>query len=294
MRSFLSKRAVIAIAVVSLLAGLAWQLSRPRSGGGGPGSKRFGKVMRGDLTQRVTVSGLVTPFRRTVFVAPYSGYIRKLYVRVGQHIKQGEPVVAVVSNLMSPEQVFPVRAPFAGIVVDVPKSEGEYVTEKDVKDIIARVDDLSKFFVIAKAPELEAARIREGMEVEVRISAIHGGNLKGVVRTVDLAATQGDGWKQQQATFSVRVEILEPPPEIRPGQSAVIDIVTNKFENALYLQHEFVNQDGDKYFVVTRSGKRKPIKVGRQSDTAVEIVEGIKEGEEVEQIDFLKLLEQGK
>lgn len=294
---FLNKRTVLFVVLLAFAAGLAWQLAG-KGGGGGAGlrsgkDKRYGKVVRGDLIQRVTVSGLVHPARKTVFVAPYSGYIKKLYVQVGQKIKQGEPIVSVVSNLMSPEEVFPIRAPFAGTVVDVPKSEGEYVTEKDAKDPMVRVDDLSHFFVISKAPELEASRIKKGMEVEVRISALNSGNLKGIVRNVDLAATEADGWKQQQATFDVSVEVLNPPEDIRPGQSAIIDIVVNKFENVLYLTHEFINKDGDKYFVITKKGERKEIEIGRQSEMAVEITKGLSEGEEVEQIDFLKLLETG-
>lgn len=288
---FLSKRTVIIAVVVGLIAGIAWQLSGSKAGGKAIGGKRYGKVTRGDLIQRVTVSGLIEPFRKTVFVAPYSGYIKKIYVHVGQQIKAGEPVVSVVSNLMSPEQVFPIRAPFDGTVVTIPKQEGEYVAEKDAKATMVRVDDLSKFFVVGKAPELEASRVRKDMEVDVRVSAINSNTLKGVVRSVDLAAAEADGWKQQQSTFDIRVEILEPPAQVRPGQSAVIDITVNKFEKVLNLPHEFINQDGGKYFVITKKGQRKDIEIGRQSEMAVEITKGLDEGEEVEQIDFLKLLE---
>ncbi|NJL24390.1 MAG: HlyD family efflux transporter periplasmic adaptor subunit [Calothrix sp. SM1_5_4] len=159
--------------------------------------------------------------------------------------------------------------------------------------MIIRVDDTSKFFVLAKAPELDASRIKKGMEVEIRVNAMREGLMKGIVRSIDLAAEEADGWKQQQSTFDVRVEILNPPPELRSGQSAILDIVLNRYENVLYLEHEFINQEGDRRFVITRSGRRKSIGIGRQSDLAVEITEGLREGEEVEQIDFLKLLEGG-
>jgi multidrug efflux pump subunit AcrA (membrane-fusion protein) len=291
----LSKRTVFIVVAISLLAGVAWQVTR--IGGRGalgssPGAKRYGKVKRGDLMQKVTVSGQIHPFRRTIFVAPYTGYIRKIYVSVGQAIKAGDPVISVVSSLASPEHVFPIRAPFSGVVVDVPKSEGEFVSEKDSKDFMVRVDDLSKFYVVAKAPELDASRIVIGMEVDVRISALKDNGLKGIVRGVDLAAQEADGWRQQQATFEVRVEILKPPKLIRSGQSAILDIVTSKYSDVLYLESEFINQEGNKYFVITRRGERKPIEVGRQSDTAME-VKGLNEGDEVEQIDFMKLLESG-
>jgi multidrug efflux pump subunit AcrA (membrane-fusion protein) len=171
--------------------------------------------------------------------------------------------------------------------------EGEYVNEKDAKDVLVRVDDLSKYFVLAQAPELDATRIKKGMEVEVRVSALDSGVIKGIVRDIDLAAKDADGWKTQQSTFNVRVEILDPPEGLHSGQSAILDIVTSRISNVLYLEHEFINQEGDKHFVITKRGRRVPIEVGRQSDMAIEIKSGLKEGDEVEQIDFLKSLESG-
>jgi len=290
----LSRNKLIAIVLVSLLAGIAYSfvpsLNTPS---GKTKGKRYGKVKRGDLVQRVTVSGMVHPLRRTVFVAPYDGYVHKLYVKVGQKVKRGDPVIAITTSLQSPEPIFPIRAPFSGVIVGIEKMEGEYVGKEDAKKTLVRMDDQEKFFVVAKAAELDASRIRLGMEVEIRINAFKHGLLKGIVRNIDLAAQEADGWREQQATFGVKVEVLDPPDELRSGQSAIVDIVTAKFENVLYLEHEFVNREGDKNFVITRRGQRKDIEVGRQSDLALEVVGGLKEGDEAEQIDFLQLLERG-
>jgi multidrug efflux pump subunit AcrA (membrane-fusion protein) len=117
--------------------------------------------------------------------------------------------------------------------------------------------------------------------------------LKGIVREIELAAEDADGWKQQQSTFKVLVEILKPPNDLRSGQSAIIDIVTDKFENVLYLEHEFINRDGDQFFVIDGKGRRRDIELGRQSDLAAEIKSGLSEGDQVEQVDFLKILEGG-
>ena len=275
----LSRSKVFWLGLAVLAAGVIW--FRYNSSEGVISGKRYGKIKRGDIVQRVTVAGQIRPLRRTAFVAPNAGYILKIYVRVGQIIRENDPIVSIKSSLQSPEPVYPLRAPFAGVVVDVAKMEGEYVSATDAKDIIVRVDDSSKYFVYARAPELDASRIKKGMEVEVRVGAIDSGNaLKGIVRDIDLAAQDADGWKSQQSTFNVRVEILDPPEGLRSGQSAI-------------LEHEFINQEGDKHFVTTKTGKHKSIEVGRQSDTAMEIKSGVNEGEEVEQIDFLKLLESG-
>lgn len=289
----LSRNKIIALAVIGVLAGVAFSW-----GGGAPGKpskkgKRYGAVKRGDLVQRVTVSGMVHPLRRTIFVPPYDGYIRKLYVKIGEKVSVGAPVVAITTSLASPEQVFPIRAPFGGTVVDIERMEGEYVGKDEQKKTIVRIDDQSRFFVVAKAAELDASRIKIGMETEIRVNAFKHGTLKGIVRDIDLAAQEADGWKEQQATFGVKVEVIDPPKELRSGQSAIIDIVTAKFENVLYLEHEFINREGEKNFVIDRKGKRHDIETGRQSDLAMEVTAGLKEGDEAEQIDFLQLLESG-
>lgn len=288
---FLNKNRILLFLVIGLSVALAVVLVQKRDDVA-PGV-RLGRVKRGDVIQRVTVSGQVRPLRHTAFVAPYAGYVSKIYVKVGQKIQQNDPIVSIKTSLQSPEPVFPLRAPFAGTVVDVAKMEGEYVNEKDAKDVIVRVDDLSKYFVIARAPELDATRIKKGMEVEVRVSAIDSGVMKGIVRDIDLSAQDADGWKSQQSTFNVRVEIVRPPEGLHSGQSAILDIVTNKLANVLYVEHEFVNQEGDKHYLILKNGKRIPVEVGRQSDLSMEIKSGVLEGQEVQQIDFLKALGNG-
>lgn len=285
------KGSLAIIAVVSLVAGVGFQLYR--SGHSPSKDKRYGVVKRGDLVQRVTVAGQVQPLQRTVFIPPFTGYIHKIFVTIGQKVKKGDPIISVAPTLSGAEQIFPIRAPFSGIIVDIGKTEGEFVVEKKENDRMVRLDNNDKFFVVAKSAELDAARIRHGMEVEIRVNAIGNSALKGVVRNLDLAAEEADGWKAQQSTFDVRVEVMNPPQNLRSGQSAILDIVTDRYKDVLYLEHEFINKEGEQNFVITRRGKRKNIQVGRQSDLAVEIVSGLQEGEEVEQIDFLKLLENG-
>lgn len=288
----ISVKGKLLIAILCIAAGTAgWKFWRSDDASAG---HRLGKVKRGDVIQRVTVSGQVRPLRHTAFVAPYAGYISKIYVKVGQRVKENDPIVAIKSSLQSPEPVYPLRAPFGGVVVDVAKMEGEYVNEKDAKDVIARVDDLSSYYVIARAPELDASRIRKGMKAEIRVSALEGsGVIKGVVRDIDLSAQDADGWKNQQSTFNVRVEVINPPEGLHSGQSAILDIVTQKISNVLFVEHEFINQDGEDHYVISKKGKKIPVVTGRQSDTAMEIKSGLFEGEELQQIDFLKILSAG-
>jgi multidrug efflux pump subunit AcrA (membrane-fusion protein) len=141
-------------------------------------------VVRQDVIQRVTISGNIVPFRKTVITGPYKGYIRKMYVKIGDKVKVGDPIASVSTSLTVNDPAFPLRAPFAGVVVAVDKAEGEFVKESDPTDFIARIDDLSKFYIEAVAPEIERVKIKLGQEAIVRASAILDRTYKAVVREI--------------------------------------------------------------------------------------------------------------
>lgn len=276
-------------AVASLI--LLWLVFSPSS----ERSASLARVQRGDLFQRVTIAGSVEPNKRTLIQAQYAGYIQKLFVKVGDRVKVNDPVVTVTQSLQNSEKAYPLRSPLDGVVVQVERTEGEFVRESTggSEGVIARIDDLSKLFVWASAPEVDTAKIQVGMETVVRVSAVGEAVYKGVVREIALAAKTMDGWRSRQSTFDIRVEILDPDEQLRPGQSAVVDVVTNRFQNVLYLPIEYVYQEGDRYFVMDRRGRRKDVEVGSQTEMAYEIKSGLKEGDEVQLVDFLKVLEGG-
>src|SRR4051794_29170910 len=60
---------------------------------------RLGTVKRADLLRQVTVAGTVVPARRTVFTPPYNSYVRKLYVKLGDPVKAGDPIVSLAQSL---------------------------------------------------------------------------------------------------------------------------------------------------------------------------------------------------
>lgn len=78
-------------------------------------------------------------------------------------------------------------------------------------------------------------------------------------------------------------------PELKPGMSTIVDVVTKKREKVLTLGHEFIHQQGDEYFVMKDEQTKQSIKVGIQNEMKAEVIEGLKEGERIKQIDFLKL-----
>lgn len=277
----------LALAVLIVAAIAFWFHSRKSDQ-----PKNIGTITRGDLVQRVTVAGAIAPNKKSIITAPFNGYVQKLFVKLGQSIKEGEPLFSLSQSLESPERNHPVRAPFSGTVVQIQKSEGEYAKENDLTDFILRIDDFSKFYVLAEAPEIEAVRLKIGQEAVIKASAVPSRSFKGIVREISLAAKADEKWsRSQQVTFNIKIEITDSDQTLRSGMSVLVDVAADKRTNVLTVLHDYVNKEKDEYFVVTAGGQKKPIKVGLQNEQSFEVLEGVSEGEKVQSVDFLKLAE---
>jgi multidrug efflux pump subunit AcrA (membrane-fusion protein) len=262
---------------------------------GTPTGLTLGKVSRGDLIQKVTIAGSVTPIHKTIISAPYSGYVKKLYVQVGDKVKSGDPIVTLTQSLDSRhEEVYPMRAPFDGTVVQVLRVEGEYIDQTNANGSgigIVRIDDLTHLRVEATSPELDVEKLKVGQEAVIKASSILGKSYQGRILTISLAAKEQKDWDKSRVEFSVQLDVLNPDPQLEPGMSVVCDIIANKLTNVLTLQHEFIQKSSDgKYTVTALDGSKKPIEVGLQNEEAFQVKSGVNEGEEVQQTDFLALL----
>ena len=201
-----------------------------------------------------------------------------------------DPVVSIVQSLHSAaDDSYPLRAPFEGEVMQVLKTEGEYVeTGKDLNSSIVRIDDPSRLFISADVPEADVDRIKDGQECQVKIAAAPARTYKGVIREISQAAKDKNSTRPgDHVDFNIKIEVVERDEMIKPGMSALVDIVTDKSSAALTLRQEFVDKKGDDYFVTMEDGSRRDVKVGLQNEEVFEIVGGLKEGERVKMVDLM-------
>lgn len=266
----------------------------------------IGKVIRSDLIQRVTIAGNVVPNRKTVISAPYPGYIKKIFVRIGQQVRAGDPIVTLAQSLRGNEdESFPLRAPFPGTVVLVLRTEGEYVDlsgGQTTGNALVRIDDLSHMLIEASVPEIEIDKLKIGQEALVKASAVLNRSYKGKIERLSLAAKEQRDWDKSRVEFPIVISVEDPDSELKPGMSVVADIVAKKVTNVLTLRHEFIQKNNDdkdkdkddkkddKYLVITEAGLKKSIEVGMQNEDAFEIKSGLSEGEKIRQTDFLSTL----
>jgi multidrug efflux pump subunit AcrA (membrane-fusion protein) len=248
------------------------------------------KVQRGELLQRVTIAGVIEALKTTVVTAPYDGYVQKIFVKIGDKVKEGDPLVSITQSLQASESVYPIRAPFGGTIVQVLKTEGQFVKQGDTKDFLIRLDDISKLYVNASVPEIDIVKIKKGQEAIVKASPILDRSYKGTVKDISLAATLQESYNNRsQAEYLVKLEILDIDEQLKPGMSTVLDIIPAKKTDILTVPHEYIDKQGEKYFVTSKDGSQKEIIVGMQNESIVEVVSGLKEGDEITQVDFIKL-----
>jgi len=265
--------------------------------GGSKEGLRLGRAEVQSIEQRIAISGSLRG-RRSSYVSPaYSGYITDLRVKLGDKVKEGDPVLRVSQTVDQPlSQVFPIRAPFSGVVTQVLKTPGEYVTVASggssgvSESAILKIDDVSEYWLESSVPEIDIAKVKIGLASQVRPNALSGKSYEGVVREISLSAKESsDRWDRGKVEFAVVVQITNPDESLRPGMSAVADIIAAKADNVITLPHEFVQHDEGEYYVIDKDGKEIPITVGISNESLIEVKTGLKAGTEVQMIDFSKL-----
>lgn len=247
-------------------------------------------VKKGEILQRVTIAGVIEALKSTQVTAPYDGYVQKIFVKIGDKVKSGDPLVAISQTLQSSESVFPIRSPFTGTVVQVIKTEGQFVRQSTANDFIIRIDDVSRLFVNADVPEIDIVKVKQGQEAIIKASPILDKTYKGIVKDISLAATLQEAYNNRsQAEYRVKLEIVDIDDQLKPGMSTILDIIPAKKTDVLTVAHEYIDKQNDKYYVTLKNNERREIKVGMQNESIVEILSGLKEGDELKQVDFIGL-----
>ena len=166
-----------------------------------------------------------------------------------------------------------VRAGIPGVLEDVPVQAGQQVPQGT---ILARVVQPEHLKAELKIPETQAKDVEKGQKAEIDT---HNGIIPGVVTRIDPAAVNG--------TFTVDVELQgELPKGARPDLSVDGTITMEKLDNVLYVGRPAFGQEKSTVgmFKIEPDGKyavHVPVELGRSSVNSIEIVRGLKEGDQV-------------
>jgi HlyD family secretion protein len=213
-----------------------------------------------------------------------------------------------------------VVSPMDGMVTNLQKEEGEMVigAQSFSPTVIMTVGDLSSFEVEVMVDETDIRYITLGQPAEIRVDALEGIKVSGEVTEIGSSAIPRGGVQATQTTsnvakdFKVSVTIKDPSAALRSGLNATAEITTARKDKVLAIPIQAVvvrgvGKDGkvidpdalqasDKdpnatvekgeekegVFVVNAGQVAfRPVKTGIIGETDIEIVEGLKEGDEI-------------
>ncbi|HZI56600.1 MAG TPA: HlyD family efflux transporter periplasmic adaptor subunit [Verrucomicrobiae bacterium] len=166
-----------------------------------------------------------------------------------------------------------VRAGIAGVLQEVPVQVGQRLTQGT---ILAKVVQPEHLQAELKIPETQAKDIITGQKAEIDT---HNGVVEGTVTRIDPAVQAG--------TVTVDVKLDGPPPKgARPDLSVDGTITLEKLDNVLYVGRPAFGQEKSSVgmFKMDPDGKtatRVKVDLGRSSVNFIEIVGGLKEGDQV-------------
>jgi HlyD family secretion protein len=197
--------------------------------------------------------------------------------------------LAKIKDQISKAKIF---APEPGIVVYArqksrwgsgdPIAEG---TELHERQEIITIPREGGMIVEASLHETVIKKVEAGQKCTVTIDAMPGRAFEGEVRFVALLPDSNSFWANpNQRLFKTEIGILNPIPEMRPGMSCKVEILVDSVEDAMQVPVQTVFRNGGKTvcFVEDSSGvKEVPVKVGRDNDKWVEVLEGLSVGQTV-------------
>src|SRR5579864_454663 len=193
--------------------------------------------------------------------------------KVRAEAEQARAAYAAAQDLLKNTSV---RAPFAGIVYQLPVKQGSYVAGGQ---LLAQVANLDRVQVRAFVDEPEIGRLAPGEEVQIKWDATPGrvwqGTLTRLPTVVTMVGTRTVG--------EVTCEIQNADHKLLPNVNDNVSIITARHLGVLTVSREALHeQDGKRYVyeIVDDKLRSQEIQTGITSLTRAEVTKGLTEGKQ--------------
>ncbi|MBI3951182.1 MAG: HlyD family efflux transporter periplasmic adaptor subunit [Acidobacteria bacterium] len=210
------------------------------------------------------------------------------------------------------------KAPIDGVIASLPIRPGQYVLASFQTTPLLTIADMSQVTVEVQVDETDVTSVHPGQNVKIKVDALGESQLDGHVKEVAQAPTTSGGGleslsktTQEAKDFKVVINLVnltgETRNRLKPGMSATATITTDSRQNVLAIPLQAIVQrekptagstaktsggapaaqketkeEVQGVFVLEGTHARfRPIKTGIIGETDIEVVEGLKEGEQI-------------
>ena len=175
----------------------------------------------------------------------------------------------------SGENIFWVKAPRGGTIVDLDVSAGQEVGPDRDKPLM-RISDLDEVLVLADVPENDVRAFKKEGTVQVELqspAATREGVVQHVSEVVDL----------HRRTIEVRVRVKNADRLLRPNSFVQVIAPAESAADVIRVPDTAVVTDGSKPYAFVQRGpgrlEKVPVTTGRRRDGELEVLSGLKPSE---------------
>jgi len=163
--------------------------------------------------------------------------------------------------------------------------EGARVRERQP---LVHLPDVTHMQVQARIHESKVLHLHEGCPAEIHLDSRAGESFHGIVEKVADVPISASWPKIDLKEYATVIRITDDPEKVatlKPGQTAEVDILADRLASVLQVPIQAVVRRGGRYFawvaLPEQGPDRREVKVGRANDQAMEVIDGVTEGDEV-------------
>ncbi len=170
-----------------------------------------------------------------------------------------------------------VRAPSDGIAAKIDFKKGDAVSSGAVAATFITKQRLAEI----SFNEVDVAKIRVGQKATLTFDAVPELSISGEVAEIDAIGTVAQG----VVSYAVKITFDTQDERIKPGMSVSAAVITDVKTDALMAPVSAVKSQGQAQYAETKNDANAPVRVpvttGIASDEFIEIISGLKEGDNV-------------
>jgi len=192
-----------------------------------------------------------------------------------------------------------VLAPMDGIVIAIVTPQGQTVNSNQSAPTIIKLARLDVMTIKAQVSEADITHVFPGQKAWFTIFSEPGKRYEATLRTVELApesimkddsitissSTSGSSTSNAPVYYNALLDVPNPKNTFRISMTAQVSFVGYEAKNTLLLPIQAVHSVRDRYQVqiLDDHGKlqKREVKIGVMNDTDIQILEGVKVGENV-------------
>ncbi len=171
-----------------------------------------------------------------------------------------------------------VKAPRAGVILDIGAALGEFSQALSAPAPLATVADITSVWAVGDIYEQDLSAAKSGQVAQVTLNAYPDQRWAGRVNVVS------DAVDPNTRTLHVRVILPNDGFRIKPGMFGAIRILRSSAQGILLPTAAVIREGNDAYvFVAKGNGRfeRRTIKIGRTLDGSIEVASGVNAGETI-------------